>query len=231
MTVPTRVTYCVNGCTHRSDGDTIRVQTDPPSLICRRCEDNLTDWLDRIPDTYALLPIFISHGTAERNPDTKMTKAAEAPAPMRLDVVDLLDERRGRRWLGTYPTEDRRGTLGTLESWARLVREERHIDTPASPPTVLTEARCLVRHLLWICEQQWVDELYADIKTLNRALRDTIGDYRPRPVGRCQVDQGEGDCGGPLMPATFGGVRCARCGATWDIDALRRLGMVIGQAG
>jgi len=225
------VIYCANRCTRPTDsGDRIRVQTEPPSQLCNRCEDNLRQWLRDIPDRYALLPLFVEHGTTEPDPDKRSAKRTDAPAPMRLEVVDLLDERYGRRWLGTEAADDRRGVLGTLESWARMVREERNLPRPEGHATVTGEAALLSRHLLWIVEQPWVDEFYDDIKAVNRNLRDAVGDHRVRPVGRCPVTSDEGTCGGALMPTKVGGVRCVSgCGTQWGYDDLRRLGLVIGE--
>lgn len=216
---------CANGCHSRPDADGNRhpVPTEPPSLLCRGCEDRLLSWLEKIPEHYALLPEFIEHGSVERNPESKSTKASVAAAPMRLDVIDLLDTRRGRKWHGTEVADGRRGVLGTLESWARLVREEKNI-TDAQTCTVAYEAATLRRHMLWIAEQPWVDELHADIKALHRDLSDAVGDYRPRPVGRCDSPTEDGSCGGPLMPSRFGGVHCARCGEITPVDRLRFLG-------
>jgi hypothetical protein len=217
---------CLTGCRTAPDDDGNRhpVRTEHPSLLCHRCEDRLQTWLERIPEAYADLPMFVQPGSVDANPESQATKRAHPPVPLRLEVVDLLDQRLGRRWLGTQPAEDRHGAVGVLETWARLVREERNID-PAGPATVVGEAAFLLRHRLWIVEQPWVDEFYDDIKTLHRAISDAVGDYRPRPVGRCHVPDGQSDCGGPLMPSPWGGVRCGRCGSTWDAGHLRQLGL------
>lgn len=228
MTTGTR---CVNGCHTRPDTDGNRhpVLTEDPSLLCRACEDRLLGWLDKIGEHYLLLPDFLTPGSVETNPESKTTKAADPPVPVRLEVLDLLDTRHGRRWLGTQAAQDRRGVLGTLESWARMVREERNLATPDDAATVIGEAAFLRRHLLWIAEQPWVDELYDDIRTLHRQLADAVGDYRPRPVGRCGVATEDGECGGALMPSRWSvGVYCGRCGASWTETDLERLGLVIG---
>ncbi len=224
------MTACANGCKTRPDTDGNRhpVLTDDPSLLCRACEDRLLGWLEKIPQHYTLLPDFIEHGTVDRNPESKATKSSVAQAPMRLEIVDLLDERHGRRWNGTAPADDRRGVLGILESWARLVREEKNITT-SETATVAYEAATLRRHLLWIAEQPWITELYDDIRDLHRQLADAVGDYRPKPVGVCGVVTEDGECGGPLMPARYAvGVHCTRCGASWTENDLERLGLVIG---
>lgn len=225
------IIYCVNGCTRKHGDEWQPVTTEPPSQLCRRCEDRLGQWINTIPEKYALLPIFLEHGAAERNPDSKATKSATTQAPMRLDIIDLLDVRRGRHWNGTQPTTDRRGVVGILKVHIDRVIEDRSL-THLSPITTITEAcKFLDRHLLWIVEQEWVEYLYEDIRQLVRTLADAVGEYRQKPVGRCHIEPEGSDapCGGPLYANPYGGVRCARCPAEWPADQLRLLGLA--QAG
>lgn len=227
----TELIYCVNACTRKHGDEWQPVTTEPPSQLCARCEDRLKQWITTIPEKYALLPIFLEHGAAERNPDSKATKSATAQAPMRLDIVDLLDTRRGRHWNGTEPTTDRRGVAGILKVHIDRLIEERPL-TQQSPITTISEAcNLLDRHLLWLVEQDWVEYLYEDIRQLIRTLADAVGEYRQKPVGRCHLEPEGSDvaCGGPLFANTYGGVRCARCNASWEADKLRLLGLA--QAG
>lgn len=228
----TAITYCANGCTRNtSSGDHIRVQTDPPSQICRKCEDNLHDWLTAIPDLYANLPLLIEPGTVEKNPDAKTTKKAEAAAPMRLDVIDLLDTRLGRKWNGTAPAHLRRGILGDLDVLADHILEARQITNPfTGTPTVAQLCAFLDRHRLWAAEQDDIKQLHDDIKRIHRVLSDANGEYRRPPVGHCHIETDAGRCGGPLFANTYGGVRCAKCAATWDADHLRQLGLAQAEA-
>lgn len=221
------LTYCANGCTRNHEGTRIPVTTEPPSLLCGRCEDNLRRWLKEIPERYALLPTFIGHGTTPKDPDHVTTRQTEAPAPMRLEIIDLLDTRRGRHF-GIIPAADRRGTLGTLHAHAQYIRDEKHLARNPQP-TVHSEAALIERWLLWLTEQDWVTEPYRELRVLHRQLGDAIGEHRPRPVGTCVIDTGDGECGGPLLPSRLGGVHCPRCDATWDIDELRRLGLILTQ--
>lgn len=215
--------YCDNKC--KSVG--IPTQTELPSRICQPCEKQLHRWLRDIPDHYALLPIFLEHGTAERNPDSKATKRSEAPAPMRLEIIDLLDSRLGRRWNGTAPAHDRRGVVGTLTVHTERLREERRLTAPHNDTNVTQACDLLSRHILWLSEQDWIGYLYADIKQIHKALADAIGEYRRPSVGHCHIpttDEGT-PCGGPLFANTYGGVHCARCRAVWDAGHLRQLGL------
>ncbi|MCY1312923.1 hypothetical protein D9M70_633960 [compost metagenome] len=62
-------------------------------------------------------------------------------------------------------------------------------------------------------------------------MADAVGEYRRPPVGRCHVDTDDGaTCGGKLFANPYGGVRCARCQATWDASELRILGLALAQA-
>lgn len=226
------IRYCANGCTRRDGERRNRVQlpTDNPATICGRCVANLNTWLTGIADNYGKLGRFIQHGTTEGNPESKATKRSEAAAPMRLEVIDLLDERLGRKWQGLAPTSDRRGVIGALQAPAEQVTDERNL-TGALPTTVGGLTAFLRRHLNWITEQPWVPDFYDEMKRLDRAISDAIGDYKRPPVGKCHVpaDDAGTPCGGPLFASTYGGVHCARCHATWDAAHLRQLGLAQAQ--
>lgn len=220
---------CIRGCTRR-DGDPARTHRD--NVICDRCTDQLNRWLTDIPDRYALLPWLTEHGTSPPDPDHRTPKRKHAPAPMRLDVVDLLDQRRGRRWNGTIPSfEDHRGTLGIVGSWARMVREERHVTALETQATVTSECALLRKNLAWIVTHEWVVELHDDLRRLDRDLAAAVGDHRPQPVGHCvaivrkPTENGTRVtvCGGPLLPNRDDfGVHCPACGDCWTADDLRR---------
>lgn len=222
------ITYCANGCTRRHGDDWHPVTTEAPSQLCTHCEARLGEWLTKIPDTYALLPQFIELGSAEPDPDQRTAKRLTPPAPMRLDIIDLLDARRGRKWNGLNPADDRRGVAGILKVWLDVLIADRNLTPP--PITTITKACDLLnRHRLWLAEQDYIADLYEDIRKLNRDLNNAIGDYRRPPVGTCAVDRDGTPCGGPLYASEYGGVRCTRCRSTWDADKLRLLGLALTQ--
>ena len=194
------------------------------SLVCPGHARWLHSTLVDIVDSYALLPHFYEPGTAVDDGQQVRGKRIDPPAPVRLDVVALLD----RRTVARYPG-DIIPVLAVLESWARMVREERQIQAPKARATVTSEAALLAKHLPWILEQPWVDELAKEIRDVKSALHSAIGDHAPRPVGTCPVVHPDaGECGGKLFQDRYGGmsVTCRRCGETWGETELRRLGLM-----
>lgn len=240
-----QIIYCANGCTKRPrnnpDEDPIPVTTTPPSMLCDTCEEHLRTRLKDIPDRHAHLPIHLLPGTTiDENPDQRTTTRTTGAAPMRLDVVDLLDDRTvlantpkhpatGRLASNPIVGTDRRGTLGTLHPHAQRLREVRGLDQPLEI-TVAGEADLLARHTTWLLahDRDWIHELSDDIARIHRRLGDAIGEYRQRPVGSCPIDCDDGStCGGPLMPVAYGAVRCPRCATMWTSADLRRLGLIL----
>lgn len=225
------IRYCLNHCSVMSGEQRIRTQVDAPAVVCRGCEDKIERWLREIPDHYALLPTFALPGSAEKNPDSGTTKAAFVNPPVRLEVIDLLDTRLGRIWSGTAPAHDRRGVIGTLVALVEQLVDERPL-TPPKNVTVTSACALLQRHRLWLCEQDWVVDVYTELKQLHRELSNAVGIFRRPPVGRCHLvpEGAEKECGGPLRPNDYGGVRCSRCGNGWSIDELRILGRAQAEA-
>jgi hypothetical protein len=91
--------------------------------------------------------------------------------------------------------------LAVLHSWATVVREDRGLTRPETV-TITGERDLLTRHLVWVCEQAWVDEFHAEITELAARLRAFNHDEPDRPLsGWCfRLVDGE-ECGGRLWPA------------------------------
>lgn len=194
-------------------------------LVCRHHRRWMGETIDDIVITYALLPDFYEPGTAIDDGHQVKGKRVDPPAPVRLDVVALLD----RRTIAHNPG-DLVPVLAILESWARLIREERQLQPCKRQATVTSEAGTILAHLDWISAQPWIDELARELREVKAALHSAIGDHAPRPVGRCPVvhPDAEGACDGALYQDRYGGmsVTCRRCGEVWGEAELRRLGLM-----
>ena len=194
------------------------------TLVCPGHTRWLRESIDDVVITYALLPDFYEPGTAIDDGHQVKGKRVDPPAPVRLDVVALLD----RRTIARHPG-DLVPVLAILEAWARLVREERNLQACQRRATVTSEAGTLIAHLGWIITQPFVDELAKELRECKSALHSAIGDHAPRPVGRCPVVHPDsGECDGPLYQDRYGGmsVTCRKCGETWGETELRRLGLM-----
>jgi hypothetical protein len=223
--------HCANGCTRITTAGDREPTPAKAGRLCNTCADRLQRWLTEIPERYALVPQYLlPSADLDANPESKATKRPQAPTPLRLGALDLLDTRLGRKWQGTEPTTDRRGVLGTLLAIANEIRTSRG-SKPRTTSSVLHEADTIRGQLNWLTGQPFIIDIYTEIRILHRELGDAIGEYPPRPVGTCYVLTGDlEECGGPLMPVTDG-VRCPRCGAHWNHDQLRRVGLALGDTG
>jgi hypothetical protein len=194
------------------------------ALVCRHHHGWLRDSIDDIVITYALLPHFYEPGTAVDDGHQVKGKRVDPPAPVRLDVVALLDRRTAYRHPGDIVP-----VLAILEAWATLVRDERKIQ-PCRNTTVTSEAGLLLGHLDWIIGEPFVTDFAEEIRQVKSALHSAIGDHAPRPVGTCPVVHPDNDteCGGKLYQDRYGGmsVTCRKCGETWGETELRRLGLM-----
>jgi hypothetical protein len=194
------------------------------TLVCPGHNRWLRESIDDVVITYALLPHFYEPGTAIDDGQQVRGKRVDPPAPVRLDVVALLD----KRTVAQHPG-DIVPVLAILEAWARLIREERQLQPCRRHATVTSEAGTLLAHIDWIICQPWVDDLAREIREVKSALHSAIGDHAPRPVGTCPVVHPDtGECGGKLYQDRYGGmsVTCRRCGETWGETELRRLGLM-----
>ncbi len=179
------IRYCINGCQRNtSENRRIPARADLGDL-CRLCVDRLIKWLGEIPERYALLPAYLlPSADLDRNPESQATKRPLAPVPVRLAALDLLDVRLARKWLGTAAADERRGTIGTLQTIANTIRTVRGSDTQLAG-YVVTEADYIRDGLTVLANHPDVAEMYKTLRHLHRDLGDAVGQYPPRPVGRC----------------------------------------------
>jgi hypothetical protein len=176
-------------------------------------------------------------------------------SPARLDVLVHTDRRRGT---GKSETDDDALAAGStlpildvLGSWARLVREDRELSWPREV-TVTGERDFLTRQLDWIAAQDWVDEMFSDVRQLLGQLR-IANDHTPdKPHCRCPVIADGEVCRGSVwvhdeMQPVWrrypdrcsrtweqapGSAVCDTCGSSWktDGDKARLKRMVDDQA-
>jgi hypothetical protein len=243
---------CLNGCERQAGDVREQVPCQDDQRLCASCRKRLDKWLRALPESFGFLLWVKDHGTVPSDPGTKHTKRPDPPAPMRLEVVDLLD------------TRSARGVLGVVHSWAEMVRDLRHDTRPCTcsharashthhcsaigcgcqeyrpvDATVARECAYLITNLAWCTQQEFAGDLYDEIRILTRTLNDTVGEYRPKPVGKCAVilDRAptEDDatvqvlCGGALVMDREGtGVHCLTCGARHEANhELRALGLLV----
>jgi len=214
-------------CKHKLRGD--------EDQVCNECVSGLDTALAEVLSYYALLPVVIEPGAVPLS-DEPHGKQAFAPVPLRLDVVDMLDDRPVHQFRGAERDVERHGVVGLLARWADNVRERRRISLPTEPATVFGEVVFLRRHLDWISQQDFIAEFAREILALHRDLQ-TIWGERPKDksIGRCPatklVDDDEWSvCNAPLFaPITGDTVQCNRCKTIWRRDKWLLLGRIIEQ--
>lgn len=187
--------------------------------------------------------------------DTGGSSLASERSPVRLDVLVHTDRRRGT---GKSETDDDAHAAGetlsildVLHSWARVVREERGL-TDTGPATVTGERGLLVRHLDWCTAQDWINEMFDDVRLLLGQLKAANGHRADRPFSKCPVVAGGELCHGnvwvrdEMQPVwrrytdrcaqtweqAPGAAACDTCGSMWvtEADKARLKRMVADEA-
>lgn len=126
-----------------------------------------------------------------------------------------------RAWLDAYDAQatDILAVLDVIGSWARVVRDERKL-TAEGRATVTTERAVLTRHLDWVAEQPWCDEMYGDVRTLLAQLRQVNGTGSDKPYCDCPVINGTQPCPGSVWvhdePQPVWRRYPDRCSQTWE---------------
>jgi len=226
---------CIRGCSRRrvlDDGEVRREsrRAAAGSLLCEVCSDRLWSKLSDTVELFALLPAVVEPGSVQSD-GSRRTKADAPPVPFRPGVLDMTDGRLIHT--GAYAdrplTWNRRGAVGVLHGWARVVREDLSLSDPAEV-TVTGESAFLRSRLDWVCRQPWVDEMFDEVMSLHSELAYLCGESKPHPIGRCPASTESGACGAPLFAPVFGlEIECRVCGTSWARDAWERLGRMIDQ--
>lgn len=223
----TDVTYCAAGCkTRNAAGDLERVQTSDSLALCDSCADRLWTFVRNIGRNYReLRRHMIRTSTPEVDDESAHTKTPVAPAPVRLEVVDLTDERHIKSVDNRRVVANVRGALGIVQRWSHTVRSSRRYKTP-DPVTMTTELTVLERNFEWIVCQPWAGSMFHDLRKLNSRILDAVGIQRQRPLGRCDAvvqddENGPHVCGGPIFILRYTlGVVCGSCQRQYGRDEL-----------
>lgn len=236
MTEPTP--DCVRGCVRPCPCRECLGQDNPPhppiaspadfGLLCRRDWSRLWAWLSEIVELYATLDVRLKN-SGDRDGSSHQ-KVSGSPALVDLSVVALMDPRtdpagymvNGVRVSNPGPPH----IPSIVGSWARMVCEEKDLDLPYG--TLSEAVSVLTTWFEWICQQPWVDELWAEIKDVRGLLGRAHGEKRPQKVGRCltvhEVDGVMVECDRALyLPAGGQRLRCGRCGRVYDGASMLRL--------
>lgn len=226
------VITCANGCKDDPDASGVRHlrMTEHGRTLCEPCCERLWKALDHLVDNYARLPAAIMPGSVERNPETKATKGVHSPPPLRIDPIDLSDE---RHYLlgGSLPVENVRGVVGILQKWANLIRVQQGSDTHPNP-TIVSEVSRLMGAFDFLVRQPYAANAYKAVMTAQRDVKDAIGLYRSRSYAACPVlihDEELGTavvCDGNLVPH-YGGAKCLACNAVWDQNQIEQLSLMV----
>lgn len=122
---------CINGCTDKPADDDHKLvpRLATRGRLCSGCARKLTGWLKDIPVDFALLEMLKAPSGSQRMDGTSRTKQAEAPAPVRLDVVALIDDGRAgaardpgdELW---YELPDIPSPLNVVHTWAEQLRND-----------------------------------------------------------------------------------------------------------
>ena len=195
------------------------------TLLCPGHHQWITHTLEDITQTTALLPYFIEPGSTPNTNETQHRRGIDPAAPIRLEIVALLDRR-----TTTRTPDDLTPVLAILTAWAELIRDTHKLTKPPTPDTITSTTNLIHTHLPWLTTQEFITDLAHELRQIKTALHSAIGDHAPRPVGTCPVihPDTEGECGGKLYQDRYGGmsVTCKTCGMTWHEDDLRRLGLM-----
>jgi hypothetical protein len=118
---------------------------------------------------------------------------------------------------------------GVLVGWARIVSEEQAIALPK--PDLIAVAQYLGRHLPWLLDQPFIDELFNEVDAAINGCRKALADREPTlTIGTCPGTLTDGrPCTGVLMVTPIDRViTCKLCATAWEADTWPRLGLLLG---
>lgn len=196
-------------------------------LICRRHYHWIDSSLEQILELFALLPGALLPA-ANGLGGSRASGDVDAPAPGRVDVMALFDERSHRHYRdehGDPNSPEYPHIFTSLGGWVQILIEERGLtELPDFLP--LTGIIGLLRgHRQWIAQQPWIDDYTIEINDIHVALARGVRDSMwPASIGKCP------NCSSKLYN-TIGvdEVVCRKCKSAWAGVHLARLRLVLEQ--
>lgn len=212
---------------------------------CNSCADRIRDALAEIPAQYARLATVqaLLPGSGDEG---RRGPGFGSRSPARDIVIAATDWR-------TVWSEDSRlhHPPSVLHTWAQQVRAEvgearvagcvcssgedepepAHCPAASRGGACHTEAVLLTRRLDHVTRQEWVADMWTELREVVDQLRTIAGEPRPLPVGRCpNVPEDKGsECGTPLyVRAGTDTITCRQCGRQWERREWLHLGRTIG---
>lgn len=244
-------TYAVcsieGGCGHLHRGNCLccREKDAGTRYACPDCVDAMRRRLREIETYAAMLPHMLE---PMRDDAARRAPGFSSTPPLRVEAVVALDPRSrpgasvDRDWDPEIDDEEHTSSiLGALHSMARWIREEQKLPEPSKGPTIVREVGYLLGAVDWCAQQQWVNELFEDIRKLHSQDRRLAKDSPPGPLANCLVVGCKGsvfwarDVPDPANPGeTLDAARCNSepCGRVYvgaDLVRLKGVGRVEGK--
>lgn len=204
---------------------------EPGSWTCGRCRSRLRNQCAALPNLANWLQLHI---VRTRRAGEPVTGSRETPVPASLDILAMLGlgathvETVRRRGIGMdTDRDDLPNIYRTAASWARLIFESKPDAEFPAANTLAGISAYLVAHIGWICQQEWVGDMAAEIGDLHAQARKLAPRFAPRkhlrqPCPSCEcmalvLEHGDVEC-----EARAGG-----CGRIWRDGDLDWLGHVL----
>lgn len=192
---------------------------------CDSCVDRIREALQEIPAQYARLM------TVEALMPTTGDGGRRGPgfgsrSPARDVVIAVTD------WRTTWAEDSRlHHPPSILNAWASMVRDEVGEKPPAGPVECHVEAALLIRRLDHVTRQEWVADMWQELREVVDQLRTIAGEPHPQAIGRCPnlPEDATKECGTPLYVRTgTDTITCRGCGREWERREWLHLGRTIG---
>lgn len=192
---------------------------------CDDCSDRIREALREIPAQYARLTT-----TAALLPTTgdggRRGPGFGSRSPARDVVIAVTDWR--TVWDATEGRLHHPPTI--LRAWASQVRDEVGENTQPGAADCVVDAALLIRRLDHVTRQEWVKEMWGELREVTDQLRTIAGEPHPVSIGRCPNLDDQGiECGTALyVRQGTDTITCRGCGRQWERREWLHLGRTIG---